>query len=234
MSEKPGGAPLRKAHPVFFWGTLALVLLLVGATAAVAMRVPKYREEAAELNERMTAAERATRDKVLQSKTRRSELAFALLQREIRIKQLQQKKIHLAIDTQDSTIKLMHGPAVLRQARVVVGPDSVIRAPDGRTWRFVTALGERKLKEKQNAPVYTIPEWVYVSRGEAVPSEEERRVKGGLGNWVLRLDDGTEIYSEPREGPLKGTAKPGAFMVRGRDLAAIFDAIRIDTPVFIY
>lgn len=233
MSENKG-APLRKAHPVFFWGTLTLVLFFLGAAAWVATRIPQYREEAARLNEQMTAAERAARDKVLESKARRSELAVALLQREVRIKQLQQKRIHLAIDTQDSTMKLMHGPAVLRQAKVVIGPDSVIRAPDGRTWRFVTAMGERKLKEKQSSPVYTVPEWVYIGRGEPVPPEGERRLKGGLGNWVLLLDDGTEIYSEPQSGPLKGAAKPGGFMVRGQDLAAIFDAIREDTPVFIY
>lgn len=234
MTEPSRRAPFRRAHPVFFWGMLALIALFAGASAVVAMRVPTYQQEMAELNARMTAQERATRDRVLQSKAERSELALALLQREVRIKQLEQKRIHLAIDLADSTLSLMHGPATLRRAKVVVGPDSVVRAPDGRTWRFVTALGERTLMEKQRAPVYTVPEWVYVSRGEPVPPEEERRVPGGLGSHVLVLSDGTEIYSEPQTGPLQGTAKPGAFMVRGRDLTAIFDAIRLDTPVYIY
>lgn len=234
MSETPRRPSFPRAHPVFFWGMLTLIALFAGATAVVASRVPRYQQEMAELNARMTAQERATRDRVLQSKAERSELALALLQREVRIKQLEQKRVHLAINTQDSTLSLMHGPATLRRVRVVVGPDSVVRAPDGRTWRFVSAMGERTLTEKQRNPVYTVPEWVYISRGEPVPSEEERRVPGGLGSYVLVLSDGTEIYSEPQTGPLKGTAKPGAFMVRGRDLVAMFDALRVDTPVYIY
>lgn len=234
MSETPRRAPFRKAHPVFFWGMLTLIALFAAASAVVATRVPVYQQEMAELNARMTAQERATRDRVLRSKAERSEMALALLQREVRIKQLEQKKIHLAINTQDSTMSLMHGPATLRRAKVVIGPDSVVQAPDGRTWRFVTALGERTLMEKQRDEVYEVPEWVYVSRGEPVPPAEERRVPGGLGSHVLVLSDGTEIYSEPKAGPLKDGVKPGSFMVRGRDLVAIFDAIRLDTPVYIY
>jgi hypothetical protein len=212
---------------------MALVLLLLSATAVVAVRIPRYREESEELNRRLSVAERATRDSVLQSKARRSQLAVALFQRELRVRQLEQKRIHLAIDTRDSTLKLMHGPMVLRQARVVIGPDSTVRAPDGRTWRFVTALGERKLKEKRTSSSYTVPEWVYISRNEPVPPESERRIEGGE-NYTLVLDDGTEIYSEPSSGPLEGEAKPGSFMVRGRDLVAIFGAIQEETPVFIY
>lgn len=234
MSETPRRAPFRKAHPVFFWGMLTLIALFAAASAVVATRVPVYQQEMAELNARMTEAERATRDRVLQSKAERSQMALALLQREVRIKQLEQKKIHLAINTQDSTMSLMHGPATLRRAKVVIGPDSVVRAPDGRTWRFVTALGERTLMEKQRDEVYEVPEWVYLSRGEPVPPVEKRRVPGGLGSHVLVLSDGTEIYSEPKAGPLKDGVKPGSFMVRGRDLTAIFDAIRLDTPVYIY
>lgn len=223
-----------KKHPGFFWGMLMFTVLFLGAAAAVAMRVPRYQKEAAEISQRMTAEERATRDRLLQTQAKRTQLAVAVLQRDIRVRQLKEKKIHLALNTEDSTLSLQHGPATLRRVKVSMGPDSVIRAPDGRTWRFVRAKGQRTLKEKQTSPVYTIPEWVYVSRGQPVPPEAERRVKGGLGTYVLRLDDGTEIYSEPREGPLKGTVKPGAFMVRGRDLGAIFDAVKLDTPVFIY
>ena len=51
---------------------------------------------------------------------------------------------------------------------------------------------------------------------------------------TMRLDDGTEIYSKPSAGPLADTVKPAAFMARARDLAAIFDAVSEDTPVYIY
>ena len=115
-----------------------------------------------------------------------------------------------------------------------IGRDSLIRAPDGRTWRFVRPVGERHVQEKQVSPEYTIPEWVFISRGETVPEEADRRVKGGLGKYVLRLDDGSEIYSVPETGPLAGRVKPASFMVAEKDLQAIFDAIEREAPVYIY
>lgn len=235
MTEpRRGFTTFRREHPVFFWGVVTLVLLFTAATVAVALRIPDYEAEAAALNQRMTEAERATRDRLLESRARRSELAVALLKRELRIRALEEKGVHLAISLEDSTLSLRHGKMTLRAVPIQIGPDSVIRAPDGRTWRFVRALGERRVVEKEHAPTYTVPEWVYVGRDEPVPSEEERKVKGGLGRYVIRLDDGTEIYSEPKTGPLAGEVKPAAFMAGERDLLTIFDALRVDTPVFIY
>lgn len=219
---------------MFFWGMTTLMALFLVATGVVASRIPRYQREAEALNREMSAAERATRDQVLQSRAARSEMAVALLRRELRIKGMREKGLHLAVSTEDSTLSLRHGGATLRAVPVRIGPDSVVRGPDGRTWRFVRALGERTIRDKQVSPVYTVPEWVYVGRNLPVPAEEERRVEGGLGRYVLRLDDGTEIYSEPAAGPLAEGVKPASFEVRESDLRAIFDAVREDTPVFIF
>jgi hypothetical protein len=225
---------LRRDHPVFFWGTLALVLIFAGASAVVASRVPSFRQDAELLDRRMSNAERATRDRVLNSEARRSELALGLLRREIRVNQMKHKGLHLAIDTDSSMLYLRHGPATLQRASLEVGPDSVIRAPDGRAWRFVQALGERRLQQKETNPDFTVPEWVYLSRGQTPPADVQRRIPGGLGTLVFRLDDGTAIYSRPQAGPLREGVLPGAFVVNERDMRAIFDAVERDTPVFIY
>lgn len=219
---------------MFFWGIISLIVILLGAAAVVASRVPAYRSEAARIDRQMTEAERATRDQILDARTRRSALALALLQRELRVKALQQKGLHLAIDTDSSVLYLRHDDATLRSAPVQIGSDSIIRAPDGRSWRFVRALGERHVQEKQTSPTYTIPEWVYIGQGIPAPPEQERQVAGGLGDYVLRLDDGTEIYSTPAAGPLRGQVKPASFMVAETELRAIFDAVPTETPVFIY
>jgi hypothetical protein len=225
---------LRGDHPVFFWGMASLAGLLLILTLVVAVRVPQYARQMAMMDGRLDDAERETRDRILHSRTRRSELALALLQRELRLKALEEQEIHLALNTEDSTLSLRHGAATLRQIPIAVGGDSIVRAADGRTWRFVRALGERHLQEKENNPTVTIPEWVYISRGEAVPPEQERRIDGGAGRYVLRLDDGTEIYSRPDEGPLATGVKPGSFMAEEEELQTIYDALEIDTPVYIY
>jgi len=235
MSEAGGSfSELRQQHPFFFWGSVAVLLVLLTATTVMAVRVPLYRREQALLNERMTEAERQLRDRILDTRARRSALALELIQRELRLKAMQEDQIHLALSTEDSTLALRHGPATLREVCVAVGADSVVRARDGRTWRIIRALGERHLAEKQASPRYTVPEWVYVGRGQPVPPEAERRVEGALGRYVLRLDDGAEIYSRPESGPFAEGVKPGAFVAEEEDLRAIFDAIERDIPVYIY
>ena len=212
-----------------------MTVLLLVATLIMIVRIPMYRLQAAELDETMTEAERETRDRILNSRARRSELAVALLQREVRLRSLEQDAAHLAISLEDSTLSLRHGPATLREARITIGPDSTVQAADGRSWRLVRPLGERRVQEKQVDPEYTVPEWVYVARGEPVPPESERRIAGALGEYVLRLDDGTEIHTRPSAGPFAEGARPAGFIVEEEaDMRAIFDAISIDTPVFIY
>jgi hypothetical protein len=224
----------RRSHPVFFWGMLTVIVVLLAATAVVFARVPEYQRETASLDREMSEQERSVRDRVLESRARRSQLAVAMLQREIRMKALQEKGLHLAISMEDSMLYLRHGPATLRQIRVSIGSDSTVRADDGRSWRLVRPLGERFVAQKQTTPSYTVPEWVYVSRGEPVPPEAERTLAGALGRYVLRLNDGAEVYSEPASGPLAGRVKPAGFMVPEAEFRAIFDAVRQDMPVFIY
>lgn len=235
MTERPSIGSLRRDHPIFFWGTAALILVLISGSAFIAARVPTYRREAAQLERQMSEQEKATRDQILDSQTRRSELAVALLQREMRLKALQEKQIHLAISLEDSTLSLRHGPATLRAVRVTIGGDSVIRAASGETWRLVRALGERHIAEKEVGASYTLPEWLYASRGEPIPPAEQRELDEGLGEYVIRLDDGSEIYTRPEAGPFAEGVKPASFVVESEgDMRAIFDAIRRDTPVYIY
>lgn len=225
---------LRREHPLFFWGTVVLAGLLLASAAAVAYRVPKYRAETIALNAQLTEAQKATRDSLLANQQRRTQLAVAVLRRDMRIRSLENSQRHLVIVLEDSALELRQGRATLRRARIEVGADSTVRAPDGRTWRLVRPLGERVIEEKQRSPTVTIPEWVYVSRGEPIPPESERKVDGALGTYVLRLDDGTEIYTRPARGPFEEGVKPGAFLASGSDIAAIFDAVGEDTPVYIY
>lgn len=219
---------------MFFWGTAVVVALFVAATAVVATRIPRYQREAAQINQQLTAAQKATRDEILRAQSRRTELAVAVLRRDLRIRSLETRKRHLAISLEDSVLELRQGPAPLRRVKIRIGPDSTVRAPDGRTWRMVRALGERRIAERLRSPVYTVPEWVYVARGQPIPPESERRVPGGLGSYVIRLDDGTEIHTEPQAGPFEGQVPPAHFVVRARDLVAIFDAVKEETPVYIY
>jgi hypothetical protein len=231
MDREPA---FRDEHPIFFWGAAALTLLFTLAAAVVALRVPHYHREAAALERTMTATQRATRDSLLASRGRRTQLALAVLRRDLRIRSYETRKRHLAISMQDSTLELRQGSATLRRVHIAIGPDSTIRAGDGRVWRLVRPLGERHIADLLESPEYTIPEWVYIAQGRPVPPEPQRRMPGALGAYVIQLDDGTEIYSRPASGPFAQGVKPGSFVARAGDLEVIFAAVGEDTPVYIY
>jgi hypothetical protein len=225
---------LRREHPLFFWGVLTIAAIFLAGAVAVGSRVPKYRAETAAFNAQLTDAQKATRDSLLANQERRTQLAVAVLRRDMRIRSLETSQRHLAIILEDSALELRQGRATLRRAPLDIGPDTTVTAPDGRTWRVVRPMGERTIEEKERSPALVIPEWMYVARGEAIPQASERRVAGGLGEYVIRLNDGTEIYTHPSAGPFTDQVKPGAFMARGADVAAIFDAVGKDTPVYIF
>lgn len=234
MNEAPEGESFRRKHPFFFWGTVALITFFVVAAVTVGMRIPRYNSEAAEIASRMTAEQRRTQEELTANREKRTQLAVAVLRRDMRVRSLETRQRHLAVVLEDSVLELRQGRATLRRARLAIGADSIVRAPDGRSWRFVRGVGERHITALRRNPTITIPDWVYVSRGQAVPSESARRVAGGMGAYVITLDDGTEIYSQPQAGPLRDAVVPAGFMAQAHDLAAIFDAVNEETPVYIY
>jgi hypothetical protein len=93
----PRRTGFRAEHPVFFWGTVALIALLVIGAAAVGARIPRYNHEADEIASRMTAEQRRTRAELMEHRQKRTQLAVAVLQRDMRIKSLQTRQRHLAI-----------------------------------------------------------------------------------------------------------------------------------------
>lgn len=234
MPDRSPEAPLHRRHPLFVGGVSALVVLLLVATGVVLWRGWRYHREEAYYSARLSADERALRDRILEARSRHAALGLALLRRELRIRSAERRQLHLALSLDSGYLDLRHGPVTVRRARIQVGPDTVVRTPDGRIWRLVRPLGERRIARKLREPTIELPPWVYVLRGQPIPPPEARRVPGGLGRYVLLLDDGTEIYSPPRQGPLQGWVKPGGILVPEADLAAIFDAVSEDVPVYIY
>ena len=108
----------RRRHPLFLWGTATLIVLLLAASAVVASRVPRYNRETAQISQQMTAAQRVTRASLLAPRSRRTRLAVAVLQRDIRVRSLESKERHLAVVLKDSVLELRHCAATLRRARI--------------------------------------------------------------------------------------------------------------------
>src|SRR5262245_35014112 len=106
---EPKREGFRRNHPVFFWGTLALIAFFMAAAGAVAMRIPRYNAEAQEIASRMTAEQRQTHAELTADRQRRTRLALAVLERDIRVRSMETKQRHLAVVLADSVLELRQG-----------------------------------------------------------------------------------------------------------------------------
>jgi hypothetical protein len=61
-----------------------------------------------------------------------------------------------------------------------------------------------------------------------------RRIRGELGKYKLDLGDGYYIHGTPEEDSVGGSVSHGCIRMRADDLAALYAAVRVGTPVFLY
>ncbi len=232
------GAPERRSFPrPPLW--LNLLLLVLGTAGLLLGRY--HRERVATRFSHVLAEQQRTPSDAKKMKDELAEMDLnrTTLERELdgRMKFLQSLKsenFYLSIDTQAKKLRFYYGDMILREADVVVGPNTTIKTPAGRSWTFIPVKGAFPVEGKAVDYAWRVPEWVYAMNGK--PSPVERPViEGGLGRYVILLPNNYVIHSPPPEGsPLQG-AKPGSFMVSEEDLRAIWPRIHMnETQVYIF
>jgi hypothetical protein len=173
------------------------------------------------------------RDDLSSMDVTKQQLAHELDARMQYLDSLKGEQFYISIDTQRKKLQFRLGREVVREADVQVGEAKTIAAKSGRKWTFVPLKGGFNVTGKQEAMPWLVPEWVYAMRGEAAPAERPT-IANGLGRYVITLPDNYVIHSAPAaDSPLQGP-KPGSFMVREQDLAAIWPRVTTATRVYIF
>jgi hypothetical protein len=65
-------------------------------------------------------------------------------------------------------------------------------------------------------------------------STRNRHIRGQLGEYKLDLGDGYYIHGTPEEDSVGGSVSHGCIRMRADDLAALYAAVRVGTPVYLY
>ncbi|HET8654078.1 MAG TPA: L,D-transpeptidase [Longimicrobiaceae bacterium] len=106
--------------------------------------------------------------------------------------------VHLVISLAERRVWLMDGQLPLYSAEVAVGKP-VVMEYEGKTWRFSTPRGRRRIIAKETDPVWVPPEWHYVE-------------VAALGGWKMaRLERGRPV-------PLSDGSR---LVVRGRAVGRV-------------
>jgi hypothetical protein len=134
---------------------------------------------------------------------------------------LEDRELHLVVDSGKSLMYLEREGAVLREMHVRLGPEATVGAQPN-TVCLVPPRGERFIvRVVDNTFRWEVPMCAFIPRGLPVP--DDRKLPGALGPLAILLDCGAVIYSQPTVGPLSDAnyVLPGSVRAEVADIEAI-------------
>ena len=175
---------------------------------------------------------RQAREQLAEMDLTREQLHKELQSRAALLQTLQSDQFYIAIDTKKGRLNFNLGNEIVRDAPVQIGPPASVQGA-GRVWTFVPLKGLVQVTGKSEGETWTPAPWVYLVNKQPVPPNPPA-VANGLGRYVIDLENGYIIHSQPSpDSPLKGP-KPGSFLVPEEDLRAIWPRIHAGTRVYVF
>jgi lipoprotein-anchoring transpeptidase ErfK/SrfK len=144
--------------------------------------------------------------------------------------------LYVAIDTTGNRLYLKRGEQVLLSAPCSTGTGGVLTDPaSGRRWVFETPRGAYHVLAKAKDPVWHKPDWAFVEEGKPIPRDPRQRMDTySLGSYALSLGDGYLIHGTLYQRLIGRSATHGCVRLGDADLEAVYRAVAVGTPVFIY
>ncbi len=148
---------------------------------------------------------------------------------------------YVVIRLEDNRLLVMDGPDVLWSAPVATGTGFRLEAARG-SWEFDTPRGVFRVERKEKDPVWIMPDWAFVERGEPVPPPDSprRRREGMLGSTAIYIGyelaihgtDRPELVLDP--DPDNRRVSHGCIRMTDEDARRLFHHVDVGTLVLIY
>mgnify|MGYP001812137374 CR=1 FL=1 len=124
---------------------------------------------------------------------------------------------------------------LLRQGPCATGMDSILHAPDGRTWTFDTPRGVRRVHHKSSNPVWQRPDWYYIEENLPMPAPEhpDRRALGMLGEFALDIGQGYLVHGSPYQRGIGERITHGCVRLADDDLRVVYSTLQVGDLVVI-
>lgn len=148
---------------------------------------------------------------------------------------------YVVIRLSDNRLDLVDGAHVLWSAPVATGTGFRLEGA-GQAWEFDTPRGLFRVERKEKDPVWIMPDWAFVERGEPVPPPDSprRRRSGMLGSTALYIGyelaihgtDNPELVLNP--DPAARRVSHGCIRMTDEDARRLFHEVEVGTLVLIY
>ena len=154
---------------------------------------------------------------------------------------LQPGEPYVVIRLAENRLLLVDGREVVWSAPVATGTGFRLEGA-GESWAFDTPRGVFRVERKEKDPVWIMPDWAFVERGEPVPPADSprRRREGMLGSTALYIGHELAIHGTDRPelvldpDPDNRRVSHGCIRMTDEDARRLFHQVDVGTLVLIY
>lgn len=142
---------------------------------------------------------------------------------------------YVVIALDEHKLYLMEGPRVIWSTLVGTGTGTRLEGA-GKKWDFSSPRGMFRVQFKEKDPVWMVPDWAFVERGEPIPplDSPKRREPGMLGTTAIFLEEDIAVHGTNFPELLGQSVSHGCIRMSNEMARRLFHEVEIGTPVIIY
>jgi len=142
---------------------------------------------------------------------------------------------YIVISLEEHRLYLMEEERVIWSAIVGTGTGTRLEGA-GQKWDFSTPRGMFRVQLKEKDPVWFVPDWAFIERGEPIPplDSPKRREAGMLGTTALYLEEQIAIHGTNKPELLGQAVSHGCIRLTNEDARRLYYDVEVGTPVIIY
>lgn len=142
---------------------------------------------------------------------------------------------YVVISLAEHRLYLMEREQVIWSGAVGTGTGTRLEN-EGQKWDFSTPRGMFRVQRMEKDPVWVLPDWAFVERGEPIPPQDspKRRQPGTLGTTALYLGEGIAVHGTQKPELLGQAVSHGCIRMSNEDVRRLYHEVEVGTPIVIY
>jgi lipoprotein-anchoring transpeptidase ErfK/SrfK len=142
---------------------------------------------------------------------------------------------YVVISLEEHRLYVMEGEQVQWETAVGTGTGTRLEGA-GQKWDFSTPRGMFRVQLKEKDPVWRVPVWAFVERGEPIPPPDSPKwvEEGMLWTSAIYLEEDIAVHGTNRPELLGQAVSHGCIRMTNEDARRLYHEVEVGTPVIIY
>jgi hypothetical protein len=142
---------------------------------------------------------------------------------------------YVVISLDEHMLHLMEDERVIWSAVVGTGTGTRLEGA-GQKWDFSTPRGMFRVQLKEKDPIWRVPDWAFIERGEEIPplDDPRREEPGMLGTSAIYLEEDIAVHGTNSPELLGQPVSHGCIRMTNEAVRRLYHEVEIGTPVIIY